>query len=169
MDATGDSFFPLFGLRNGLTQGDAVTMLIVLQIGVLAIQLPIGWAADRMNRGRLLLVMTLLAFAICLLLPHTVHLPLGLWPSLFLGRGDGGVWTVSLALMGEVFRGEQLASALALRSILYGLGAVVGPPIGGLALGAWSGSGLPMMLAAVCAAFALHQIGLLRAGRPGAR
>jgi hypothetical protein len=34
--------------------------------------------------------------------------------------------------MGEVFRGEQLASALALRSILYGLGAVVGPPIGGL-------------------------------------
>ena len=170
MDATGDSFFPLFGLRNGLAQGDAVTMLIVLQIGVLAIQLPIGWAADRMNRSRLLLVMTVLAFVICLLLPHMVHLPLGLWPSLFLlGVATGGVWTVSLALMGEVFRGEQLASALALRSILYGLGAVVGPPIGGLALGAWSGSGLPMMLAAVCAAFALLQIALLRAGRPGER
>jgi MFS family permease len=103
---------------------------------------------------------------ICLLLPHLVRLPLGLWPSLFLlGVATGGVWTVSLALMGEVFRGEQLASALALRSILYGLGAVVGPPIGGLALGAWSGSGLPLMLAAVCAFFALFQIALLRSGR----
>jgi MFS family permease len=141
-------------------------MLIVLQIGVLAIQLPIGWAADRMSRSRLLLVTTVLAFVICLLLPHLVRLPLGLWPSLFLlGVATGGVWTVSLALMGEVFRGEQLASALALRSILYGLGAVVGPPIGGLALGAWSGSGLPLMLAAVCAFFALFQIALLRSGR----
>jgi hypothetical protein len=42
---------------------------------------------------------------------------------------------------------------------------VVGPPIGGLALGAWSGSGLPLMLAAVCAFFALFQIALLRSGR----
>jgi MFS family permease len=167
MDSTAISFLPIFGLRNGLDQADAVTMLFAQELGILAIQLPVGWAVDRMDSRRLLLVLSLLAFAVCLLLPLLVDVAFGLWPSLFLlGVATGGIWTVSLALMGQIFEGGHLASAMALRSLIYGIGSIAGPPIAGLALALHTRSGLPWMMAAVCALFLLLQIVLHSAREP---
>lgn len=166
MDSTAISFLPLFGLRNGLDQADAVTMLFAQELGILAIQLPIGWAVDRADPRRLLLALSLLALAVCLLLPALVGMALGLWPSLFLlGIATGGIWTVSLALMGQIFEDGHLASAMALRSLIYGIGSIAGPPIAGLALALHTRSGLPVMMAVVSALFLLLQIALLAAGR----
>lgn len=166
MDSTALAFLPLFGLRNGLDQADAVTMLFAQELGILAIQLPIGWAVDRADPRRLLLSLSLLAFAICLLLPLLVDLPLGLWPSLvLLGIATGGIWTVSLVLMGRIFEDRHLPSAMALRSLIYGVGSIAGPPIGGLALALHTRSGLPWMMAVVSALFVLLQLASLAAGR----
>ncbi len=163
LDTVVDSFLPLYGLRNGLDQGSAVTMLIVCQGGVLAVQLPIGWAADRMDRGRLLIAMTALALLASVLLPMAVGHALALWPTLFLlGIAGGGIWNVSLVLVGQLFQGAELPPALALRSILYGLGSVVGPPFAGLGFEIWGQIALPVVLALACGALLLMQAGSLR-------
>lgn len=142
---------PVYGLRNGLTQVDAVSLLFVLEVGVLASQLPAGWASDRMDRGRLLTLLTALALVASLMLPFGVERKVLLWPVLFLlGGAAGAVWTVSLVLVGQLFQND-LSTASASRSVLYGVGSVIGPPVAGLALDHWGRFSLPIVLSTVCA------------------
>jgi MFS family permease len=160
LDATIDSFLPIFGLRNGLTQGSAVFLLIVLQAGILVAQYPVGWAADRVNRGRLLKAMTGLGLATCLLLPLSAQLVPLLWLDLFLlGLAVGGIWTVSLIIAGQLFSGAGLAAALALKGVLYGIGSISGPSSTGIAFASYGPNALPAVLAGVCGLFLLLQLG----------
>jgi MFS family permease len=166
LDSVSDSFLPLYGLRNGLRQESAVTMLTVLLAGVLTIQLPIGWASDRMSRTGLLAIVTALALLMSLLLPYAVASEFGLWPNLFvLGMASGGIWTVSLVLVGQRFQGSDLAAASVLQSLLYGLGSVLAPPFTGFALETSGRIGLPLVLAVDCAMFMLLQFWVLRGRR----
>jgi MFS family permease len=161
LDSANDSFLPLYGLKNGLSRESAVTMLTVLLVGVLSIQLPIGWAADRMSRRGLLAAATVVALLTCLILPHAVSSGLAVWPILFIfGLGAGGIWTVSLVLVGQLVPSRNLATASMLQSVLYGLGSVLAPPFTGLVLDAWPNNGLPFVLASDCAVFAGLQLWL---------
>jgi hypothetical protein len=66
---------------------------------------------------------------------------------------------VSLVLTGELFQGASVAAALALKSILYGIGSIAGPPAAGIAIGNAGPISFPLLLAAVCAVFMFLQIG----------
>jgi MFS family permease len=168
LDSVNDSFLPLYGLRNGLRQESAVTMLTVLLAGVLTVQLPIGWAADRMSRPGLSATMTVLALLMSLLLPHAIAFGFALWPILFiLGMASGGIWTVSLVLVGQLFQGSNLATASMLQSLLYGLGSVLAPPFAGVALDISGRFGLPLVLAVNCTLFALLQFWVRRGAGGG--
>ena len=167
-DSINVSFLPLYGLRNGLNQAQAVSLLFVLEIGVLASQLPAGWASDRVNRNRLLMGLTALALFASLLLPYGVERQALLWPLLFLlGAAAGGVWTVSLVLVGQLFQNADLSSASASRSVLYGIGSVIGPPMAGYAFDHWGRLSLPIVLSTVCAALLLSCVMLHWRGRSG--
>ena len=164
-DSVNISFLPVYGLRNGLTQVDAVSLLFILEVGVLASQLPAGWASDRMDRNRLLTALTALALLASLMLPFGVERNVLLWPILFLlGAAAGGVWTVSLVLVGQLFQND-LSTASASRSVLYGIGSVVGPPVAGLALDHWGRFSLPIVLSIVCGGLLLSCLLLHRQRR----
>jgi MFS family permease len=162
-DSVSISFLPVYGLRNGLDQGQAVSQLIAVEVGVLASQLPAGWASDRFDRHRLLLGLAVGALIACLLLPFGVDRPVLLWPILFLlGTATGGVWTVSLILLGQLFQNEDLGGASASRSTLYGIGSVSGPLLAGYALDHWGKLSLPIVLSAVFLALVLSCLALGR-------
>lgn len=160
LDSIIDSFLPIYGLRHGLDQGSAVFLLVVLQAGILVAQFPVGWAADRLNRPRLLKAMTILGLSASLLLPLAAGYTALLWLDLFLlGLAVGGIWTVGLIIAGQLFSGTSLAAALALKGILYGLGSIAGPSATGIAFARWGQIALPAILAGIGGLFLLLQLG----------
>jgi MFS family permease len=141
-DSVNDSFLPLYGLRSGLDQDAAVTILTVVLTGVTLVQVPIGWLADRLDRRRLLIAVTVVAILCLLLFPLAVRSTWLLWPlAILYGGCVGGLWAVSLILVGERYRGADVAVANMARGVLYGLGAFAGPALAGFAFDLWTPHG----------------------------
>ena len=72
-----------------------------------------------------------------------------LWPVLIIHGGmSGGIYVLALALMGERFKGASLAGANAAFILTYEMGAMIGPPLTGVAIWAADAPGLPLVFAA---------------------
>lgn len=141
------TLLPIYGLRQGFTQEVALFMVSVVVVGDAVLQLPIGWLADRMSRQRLFLGCGLLLLLSSLSIPVLLHTPL-IWPVLVtFGATAGGLFTLSLIMIGERYRDDELVRANAHVAQLWGLGCLVGPLLTG-AVSQWlSGHALPLMMA----------------------
>jgi MFS family permease len=149
LDAANDSFLPLYGLRNGLDEGSAVSMLVTLQIGVTAAQLPIGWLADRMSHARLMMVLAGSGTLALCFLALTAQYPLWRVADVgLLGLSIGGIWTTSLVLLAEQFNECERAIGNTARAFLYGLGGIVFLPLVGFGIDEYGADVLPVSGAA---------------------
>jgi len=150
------SLLPIYGLRAGLTEAAAVLMLTVAITGSATLQLPLGWAADRISRRSLLMACATAGVLGPALLPHVVGSPLLLWPVLFVWGGTVvGLYTISLAMLGDRFEGGELARANAVFIMLYCVGSILGPPLSGGAMDLFGNDGLVVVQIVVCTAFFL--------------
>lgn len=147
------TLLPIYGLRQGFTQDIALLMVSVVVVGDAALQLPIGWMADRVSRQMLFRGCGVVLLASSLAIPLTLHTVL-IWPVLVaFGASAGGLFTLSLILIGERYRDDELVRANAHVAQLWGLGCLVGPLSTG-AVSQWvSGHALPMMMALGAAVF----------------
>jgi MFS family permease len=153
-DSINDSFFSLYGLRNGFSQQNAVLLLTMLFIGTTIGHLPIGWLADRIERRKVLIATVMVT--LLLTLAAMIAMPVGwpAWPVVFLwGAGLGGVWTVAFAMVGDRFRGAELAAATTLSSVLYGVGSTLGPVIAGHAMELWGSVAVLLTTAVALSAY----------------
>ena len=147
-DSVNDSFLPLYGLRSGLGEPVAVTVLTVVLAGTTLVQIPIGWLADRIDRRRLLIAIPVVAIVMLLAFPFAIASPWLLWPvALMYGAAIGRLWAVSLILVGERYRGADVAAANMARGVLYGLGAFAGPSMAGFAFELWTPHGVLALIA----------------------
>lgn len=151
------SLLPVWGVKNGLDELSAAQLMMWIGAGNIALQMPIGWLADKTDR-RLVLVGCAVAGVIGAgAMPLLVGTP-WLQPALFvLGGALMGLYTVGLALLGQRFAGSDLATANAVYIVFYGIGSVMGPPLGGSALDLAS-HGLPLVMGLGCAAFILYAL-----------
>ncbi|MCK2240364.1 MULTISPECIES: MFS transporter [unclassified Crossiella] len=150
------ALFPLYGMAYGHPEQIAVLLVGAVFAGDALLQVPLGWLADRVDRGMLHLtcgvVVLVLALGLPVLMPH----PVLLWPALvLLGGAAGGVYTLGLVRIGEGFRGADLVTANACATTVWGLGSLAGPPLGGLAVELLRPDGLMLALAAVTGLFLL--------------
>jgi MFS family permease len=149
LDAANDSFLPLYGLRNGLDEGSAVSMLVTLQMGVTAAQLPIGWLSDRMSNARLMLVLAGSGTLALCVLALTARYPLWRLADVgLLGFSIGGIWTTSIVLLAEQFNEFERAIGNMARAFLYGLGGIVFLPLVGFGIDEYGADVLPLSGAA---------------------
>ena len=90
------------------------------------------------------------SFSVLSLLPAVLlPVPALLWPLLFLWGGTlYAFYSQGVALLGEAFAVEELAAANTVFVMVYCLGGVIGPTLGGLAMDAWMPRGLLLFLAA---------------------
>lgn len=154
LDSVIDSFLALYGLRNGLDQTAAVSLLTILLIGVAATQIPMGWLADRMDRRALLVLTSLATLLVGAVLPLVIRQPLLAAAAMLVwGAAMGGLWMIGLVLVGQAFRGAELAAVNTLRGVLYGLGSVGGPLLAGVSLELWDPHGFPLVIVAACLLF----------------
>lgn len=141
------TLLPIYSLRQGFTQEVALVMVSVVVIGDAALQLPIGWLADRMSRQLLFRGCGIVLLVSSLAIPPLLHTPV-IWPVLVaFGASAGGLFTLSLIMIGERYRDDELVRANAHVAQLWGLGCLVGPLATG-AVSQWlSGHALPLMMA----------------------
>lgn len=152
------TLLPIWGVRMGLTARLAAATVSSAYLGAIALQFPIGWLSDKMARSTVLRLCGMAGCGGAVLLSIVAAsqpLPVGrLFVLLFVWGGvAAGIYPVVLGMAGDRFRGNELVSVNAGIIMAYGLGALLGPPLGGAAMDIWNPRGLLGFFVLVFAAF----------------
>ncbi|MEM0990562.1 MAG: MFS transporter [Pseudomonadota bacterium] len=140
-----------WGIRSGYDESTAVQFVFWLAAGSMALQLPIGWLADRLDRRYLLTAAGLVAVVMPLLIVAISDAFWGVAAAIFLWGGMAvGMYTLALVELGARYSGTALAEANAAVVLCYGLGALFAPLLLGLAMDIVPPDGA-LYFAAVCA------------------
>ncbi len=163
LDAALFVFLPLYGLRSGLDASDSIALVAWFMAGNVVFQIPLGIWADRSDRWQLLRLCVLCSLLGALLLP--ILAPDGAMPSkhllaamLFVWGGTSfGLYTLSLAILGERSSLAELAAANTAFVMVYEVGSVSGPILAGAAMEVAGRDGLIALTVAACALFFLAE------------
>jgi MFS family permease len=143
------SLLPVFALDLGRSEAMAIGMLSVLAAGTVLFQLPAGWLADRLDRGRFLALSAVCIAVLSLLLaPAMGVLWLVLPLLLLLGGLFNGVELLGLALLGERSSAGSLAGLHAAATLVGSLAGFAAPPVTGLLMDRAGTLALPGVIAA---------------------
>ena len=148
------AFFPLFGIHIGLGEARSLSLLTTFALGGVVLQLPLGWLADHMPRHTLLLlclVATLIGF---LVLPEVIaHRVGGPMFAFALGGVESMIYVLGIILLGQRFRGAELAAASVLFTGMWGAGMILGPAAVGVGMDVFGDSSMPYLIAAIYAVY----------------
>lgn len=143
------SLLPVYGLHIGMTEARAVLLVTVLVAGSIVLQLPIGWLADRIDKYRLLVGCAVMGLVAAIVFPFVIEFEGLLWLSLLgLGGGMVGMYVVSLAILGDLYKGRDLAAAIAGFAMILAVGSTSGAVISGALMRLWDPYGLNLVLIA---------------------
>ncbi len=150
------TFLPIWGLRMNLDSAFALALLSVFVAGNIALQLPVGWLADRIGTRP---VMALCGIT-CMLGPigavYSAGIPVLLSAILFVwGGAIWALYTLAMIDIGHRCRGTTLASASGALVVVYTISNIVGPPVTGAAMQAWDPHGLMAVAIGFAAVFLL--------------
>lgn len=156
IDAGMGGLFPVYAVRSGYSETHAALAITAMMIGSFVFQYPLGVLADRMNKKSLLVICASTGVVGAVLTPFAVATPAWMYLLLFFWGGIiMGVYSVGLILLGERFKGSDLASANATFVMLYAVGLLSGPLAEGVALDAWNPHGLMVVLALISGFYVL--------------
>lgn len=166
-DAIVMSFFPIYGVAEGLTETAAIGLISVFAIGTIAFQLPVGWLMDHVNALGIVLVAILVMLCASVALPWVV--PHAGWNSAFMfvfGGTFAALYIIPLTMLGRRFKGADLSSAASVFSVMFCFGALVGPPLSGVGMAYLGNDGMRWALVLIYAfALPLPIMGLIRGWR----
>ncbi|MDO9127740.1 MAG: MFS transporter, partial [Parvibaculum sp.] len=121
----------------------SLALLTVASLGAIVMQPLIGVVADKVDRLTLLICLVVATLAGYLALPFALPVFIATGVVLFLVVGlANGIFTLGMVLVGERFRGSELAGASAFTTAMWGTGALVGAPLSGAAMQLWDPHGL---------------------------
>jgi MFS family permease len=146
------TLLPLFGVQAGNSDQRALLMVTVFMAGNVVLQIPIGLLSDRFGRRTMLGVCAAVSTIGPWLLHPWLLTPGLLWPLLFIWGGTlYAFYSQGVALLGAAFPAPELPSANTLFVMIYCLGGVLGPSIGGPIMDAWPSFGLQALLSSAAA------------------
>jgi MFS family permease len=151
-------FLSVYGVQSGLSVEAGAILITALSFGNVFFQIPIGWIADKVGKTRMMMA----CFVACIL--GLAILPLGIdspavWPlMLFLGASGFGIYTIGLAQLGDRFHGADLIAGTSAFSTAWGLGALTGSVVCGLAMNRFGPDGLPEALIVIFVAYLVVRI-----------
>jgi len=149
---------PVFAQRLGLGAGDIATLMSATIFGGAILQWPIGHLSDKHDRRLVLTLVSLTTAAVALAAAWVVvrDYP-GLVPVAFCYGGlMFSLYGLSVAHANDHLKAGQVLAATRGLLLVYGLGALVGPLIGGLAMDGFGPVGLPVLSAAGLLAITLY-------------
>jgi MFS family permease len=125
--------YPIEGQRLGLSRESSLDVVGWMAFGTIAIQPLAGSLADRMGTRRLLYALAALgaAASVAAGIASASGLPQALTPAtaafVLVGAAVGGIFPVSLSLLGERTPAELLSRANAVYSAVFGYASLAGP------------------------------------------
>jgi len=157
------AFFPLYGIHLGLGEARTLSLLTTFAVGGIVLQLPLGWLADHMQRQRLLLACIVFTTVGFLFLPNAISHDLGGPVFAFvLGGVEGMIYALGVILLGQRFRGADLAAASVLFTGMWGAGTMLGPALVGAGMDLLGNGAMTWLIAGI---FVAYLPVLLTAGR----
>lgn len=146
------SLLPIYLLFLGLSKSAVSWLTSGIMIGVILLQVPVAWLADRLGRVRVLLGCHLIVLAGLIVLPFCSG-PFVLPVCLFLvGACSGAFYPLGLSLLGEQVRDAALARANACYLALNCLGSLIGPIVTGFVMDCYGKTAMPAGGIAACLA-----------------
>lgn len=162
----GNSLISVWGLRTGFGQEASVALVFWIALGSVLLQLPIGWAADRFERRKLLatagLGSALAPVAIAVFSASYVAVAAG---AVVWGGIAVALYTLALTELGSRYSGATLAEGNAAVILAYGMGALLSPTAFGTAMEVVPPDGLLWLAAAVALGYFLLAAWRLRRRR----
>ncbi|MGD8588507.1 MAG: MFS transporter [Chromatiales bacterium] len=151
---------PVFGQRLGLSNGSIALLMSVTILGGVILQWPIGHLSDRIDRRSILIMTSLATAATSMVITYIIvqGYP-GLLSSAFLYGGlMFTLYSISVAHTNDHLNVGQVLGATRSLLLVYGVGALCGPILGGIAMKSFGPPGLPAMSAITTALLALFGI-----------
>lgn len=165
----GNALVSVWGVRSGFDVTQAVALVFWIALGSMLVQLPTGWAADRIDRRLLLVIAGLGAAAapVGMVVSGASYPAVAGWAVIWGGLAVA-LYTLALTELGARYTGARLAEANAAVILAYGLGALFSPMAFGTAMELAPPDGLLWLAAVVALAYGLLALWRARA-RPTAR
>ena len=144
------TFFTLFAMSLGEPEVLALRLISAIGLGGILLGYPLGWLADKVDRLKLLTVMTVVILATTLAIPLAISVhPLNYLYFFFLGGILNGTYTTGMTLIGQRFEGHDLVTASTLTTTLWGVGAMAGPLAAGYGMQWWDPYGMIVAIALI--------------------
>lgn len=155
LESAGMNLLVLYAMKLGWPVQQATWLLSMLLLGAIVLQIPVGWLADHMDRRRLIVLLAGLSALGALIWPLALNQHWLSYALLFAWGGVFvGIYTVIVTEVGRHYRGAELVGVYSALSVAWGMGALLGPIMAGLAM-YLSVHGLPLLAAVLCGSFAL--------------
>lgn len=131
-EASLNSNFPVFAVRNGFTISDITWILPAFSFGAILLQVPIGALGDRVGRSRLITVLLVLG-GVTFLFMELYSSSFAMLVVLFILAGVfvGSMYSLGISYMTDITPKSNLPAGNLMAGIMFSLGSITGPVIGG--------------------------------------
>jgi MFS family permease len=142
------SFLPVYAVDANVTPETGALWLSTFVIGNVILQYPIGWMADHFDRRAVLAGCTLISAVLVMALTLVPAQSASAIATILMWGGISfSIYPVALALLGQRFKGGDIARANTAFSMLYILGGLIGRPLTGASMDRMGNVGLGWTLA----------------------
>jgi MFS family permease len=140
------TLLPVYGIDYGLSAHAAISVLLAYLLGEVVITFPLGWLADRIDRGHILAFSACLACLCLLLLPAAIHSAFYAKAVAFVAGGlTVSLYNTALILLGARFARAELPVLSTVFSMAYAVGSLAGAAAGGASMSALGPAGLTIV------------------------
>lgn len=161
------SLTPLYGQQVGMDDGAIGLLMLLVSVGTIVLQWPVGWLSDKKSRSLAILwsagSAAVAAALIAMFRPDATML----YVLVFLYGGFGmPLYSLSVALANDHFEPHEMVGAAGAIVIYYGIGSVIGPLLGSQFMRWFGPTGLFFSMTIVLAlliAFVLVRMPVIRA------
>jgi MFS family permease len=126
------SFFPIFMIKSNFSQDLALQYVTITLVGGVICQPIVGVLLDRVNKRLLMNIAVLVTFICPIIFALFINNFYIMAVSCFMwGGAASGIFAISLTMLGERYSASQVAGATAILVMVFEVGSLTGPLIGG--------------------------------------
>jgi MFS family permease len=140
------SFFTIYGMGRGLSLSNASEILGLAIVSGSLMFFLLGMLGDRFGRNRVVVICVGLTILNAALLTVLITTPFALAHTILLITAAFGIYVLSLAIVGDVFKGPDVVAGSAGVAAMWGFGGLIGPPAAGAAIDAFGFNAMPVTI-----------------------